>query len=107
MARLPFTSPAHDLLPAKLAASIPRLGETSGQSDPIVHLKWFTPTAGFTWGIVEADPESGVCYGLVHGLEREWGTFSLDEIQEIRGPLGLPVERDLYFQPAPASQFDR
>lgn len=94
-------------MPAAIAASIPKLGETAEQSDPILHIKWFTPTSNWTWWIAEYDPVSRICYGLVHGLEREWGTFSLDEIRHIRGPLGLPVERDLYFRPAPASQFDR
>ena len=27
------------------------------------------------------------------------GYFSLKELQEVRGPFGLPIERDLYFEP--------
>ena len=100
----PFTSPAYDLIPDSIAASIPRLGETSGHSDPMIHVKWFTPDGGWTWYIAEYDPDSRICYGLVHGFEKEWGTFSLDEIKQIRGALGLPVERDLYIDPGPASQ---
>ena len=29
----------------------------------------------------------------------EWGTFSLAELEEARGPAGLRIERDLYFEP--------
>ena len=37
--------------------------------------------------------------GLVSGFEVELGYFSLKEMQEVRGPLGLPIERDLYYEP--------
>lgn len=36
-------------------------------------------------------------FGYVIGLEAELGYFSLSELEQIRGALGLPVERDLYF----------
>jgi hypothetical protein len=54
--------------------------------------------------LVELDPVDRLCFGLVVGHEREFGYFSLDELQNIRGPLGLQVERDLYFKPKPVSQ---
>ena len=38
-------------------------------------------------------------FGLVDGLERELGYFSLSELQKARGPLGLPIERDLHWRP--------
>ena len=34
------------------------------------------------------------------GLEDELGYFSLDELEEARGPLGLRIERDEHFKPA-------
>ncbi len=37
-------------------------------------------------------------YGYVEGLFDEWGTFSLKELSELRGPFGLKVERDLYWK---------
>ena len=104
MALPPFTSPAYTLIPASVAARLPRIGETSDQADPIVQVKWFTPDGGWTWFVVEYDPDSRIAYGLVEGLETEWGTFALDEIEQIRGALGLPVERDLHFEPRPVSQ---
>jgi hypothetical protein len=54
--------------------------------------------------LVELDPVDRLCFGLVVGHEREFGYFSLDELQNIRGPLGHQVDRDLYFKPKPVSQ---
>jgi hypothetical protein len=38
-------------------------------------------------------------FGLVIGFEIELGYFSLSELTSVKGTLGLPVERDLFFQP--------
>jgi len=34
----------------------------------------------------------------------EWGYFSLSELQSVKGPFGLGIERDLYFDPQPISE---
>ncbi|MEX2140589.1 MAG: DUF2958 domain-containing protein [Pirellulales bacterium] len=96
--------PGHDLMPADIAAQLPPLYASEGQSDPIARLKWFTPDSSWTWYVVEYDPAQRLCFGLVIGHERELGYVSLDEILEVRGPYGLPIERDLYFEPKPLSQ---
>ena len=98
------TEDAHDLMPPNLRATIPRLHATEGVQGRMVHLKWFTPDSFWTWFVLEFDPSDGICFGLVDGLERELGYFSLDEIEQLRGPLGLRVERDLYWQPKPLLQ---
>lgn len=38
-------------------------------------------------------------FGLVSGQEVELGYFALSELEQVRGPLGLPIERDLHFKP--------
>ena len=38
-------------------------------------------------------------FGLVQGHFKELGYFSLKELEEVTGPMGLPIERDLYWQP--------
>lgn len=43
--------------------------------------------------VCEFDGE-GILFGLVSGFEVELGYFSLSESEAVRGPLGLPVERD-------------
>jgi hypothetical protein len=65
---------------------------------PVVKL--FTPDAGATWLLSECDPdEPDRLFGLCDpGLNcPELGYVSLAEIMEVRGRLGLPVERDLHF----------
>lgn len=69
--------------------------------DPPPVVKLFTPDASATWLLTEIDPEDeDRAFGLCDlGLGwPELGWASLPEIQALRGPLGLPVERDLYFR---------
>jgi hypothetical protein len=94
------------LLPDSIARQIPPLYATENVSDPVAHVKFFTPDSSWTWFVTEYSPEQRLCFGLVLGLERELGYFSLDELEEIRGPLGLPIERDLHWQARPLSKCD-
>jgi hypothetical protein len=69
--------------------------------DPYPVLKLFTPDANATWLISEADPdEPDILFGLCDlGVGcPELGTVRLSEIAAIRGAVGLPVERDIYFR---------
>lgn len=97
-------NPAYDYMPADIVPTIPPLYATENQSDPIVHVKLFTPDSSWTSLITEYDPEQRLCFGLVIGHDREFGYFSLDELQQIRGHLGLPIERDLHWTPQPISR---
>lgn len=95
---------AHDLIPDLLREKLPPLYATQNEPDPIAHVKLFTPDSSWTWYVTEYDPADRLCFGLVVGHERELGYFSLDELLSLRGPLRLPVERDLYWQPTPLSK---
>lgn len=79
--------------------------------DPYPVVKLFTPDANATWLIAEADPEDpDILYGLCDlGLGfAEPGSVRLSEILEVRGALGLPVERDVYFAAdRPLSEYAR
>ena len=35
----------------------------------------------------------------MEGHCKELGYFNLSELESVRGPMGLPIERDLYFEP--------
>jgi hypothetical protein len=72
-------------------------GEEKGL-DALAQVKFFTPDSNWTWYASEFDGE-GIFFGLVSGLEVELGYFSLRELQETRGPMGLQIERDLHFEP--------
>lgn len=78
-----------------------RTSEVQDGFDPFPVVKLFTPDAGATWLITEAYPDGKDLrlFGLCHlGLSSpELGYVMLSEIEDVRGKLGLPVERDLYF----------
>ena len=85
------------LITQELERKLPSLGTESETA----FVKWFTPDSNWTWYVAEYDPETGECFGLVDGLEKELGYFNLKEIQDVRGKFGLPVERDRFFDPTP------
>ena len=91
------------LLTQEIINRLPKLGETDNQADPIVQVKFFCPWNHWTWYAYEYDGED-IFFGFVKGDFDEFGTFSLSELESIRGPLGLGIERDLYFKPKPLSQ---
>lgn len=94
-AQIPRTMP---LLTEEIRQRLPKLYENEelGLEAP-VHVKFFTPDSGWTWYASEFDGED-TFFGLVIGFEIELGYFSLSELEQGRGPLGLPIERDLYFE---------
>jgi len=67
----------------------------------VVHVKFFTPDSGWTWYITEGSQQDDdfLMFGLVDGMEKELGYVSLGELESAKGPLGLPIERDLYWWP--------
>jgi len=64
----------------------------------VAYVKFFTPDSNWTWYATEFDGED-IFFGLVEGFCKELGYFSLSELESIRGPYGLALERDLYWQP--------
>ena len=64
-----------------------------------MYAKFFLPDANFTWYILEYDKESNTIFALVDGLDIELGYVSIEELEQVRGHMGLHVERDLYFTP--------
>ena len=96
-------NPAYVFIPKDMADKIPALYSTEDSDDPVAVLKFFTPDSSFTWYVTEYDPEQRLAFGLVIGHERELGYFSFTELEVLRGLRGLPVERDLHFEPTPVS----
>lgn len=93
------------LLTKALAKKIPAIYAQDGKGmEATAFVKLFTPWANWTWYITEFNPETGECFGLVDGLERELGYFNLAELEAIRGPFGLKIERDQWFDAAPPCQ---
>lgn len=89
----------NNLLDAESREKLPPLytGEELGLL-AIAIVKFFTPDSNWSWYASEFD-RLDTFFGLVSGFEVELGYFSLSELQSVRGPLGLPNERDLHYQP--------
>jgi hypothetical protein len=91
-----------ELLTDEIAQRLPPLYSQEEQGDSaIAVVKFFTPWTNWTWYASEYSPEKRLFFGVAVGHEWEFGYFSLDELEEIRGPGGLTIERDLYWQPKP------
>ena len=87
------------LLTEEIRKKLPKLYEQDGKGgDAIVYLKMFCPDSDWTFFATEYDGED-MFFGLVDGHEKELGYFSLKELQSVKGPLGLAIERDLYWKP--------
>ncbi len=97
-----------ELLPAELRAQLPALYAQEGNNDPMVYAKFFTPDSSWTWFVTEGSSEDDdfIFYGYTIGQAEEWGYFSLADLSSARGPMGLPIERDLHFTPAPWSEVE-
>ncbi len=79
-----------------------RNGETGAGTDTAPVVKLFTPDANATWLLTELEPrDTSRAFGLCDlGLGfPELGYVDLGEITRLRGPAGLPVERDRHFAP--------
>lgn len=70
--------------------------------DKIVTAKYFALGTGWTWFMVELNPETGEAFGYVDGEHGEWGYFNLNELAALRYDEmgGIPrVERDKWWTP--------
>jgi hypothetical protein len=96
------------LLTQEIRKKLPPLYSQDGKGGKAVAwVKYFTPSSSWTWWAIEGGPitdDNGQevdfqFFGLVDGHCKELGYFSLSELESVRGPMGLPIERDLYWQP--------
>jgi hypothetical protein len=92
------------LMTKELEKKLPGLYATEKEKDPTALVKYFSPDSNWTWYGTEYDPGSKVFFGLVIGFEAELGYFSLMELESVTGRLGLPVERDLHWNPKRISE---
>ena len=84
-----------------------KIGSQQNDVDPIIVAKFFNPTGAGTWYATEYDPKGRLFFGYVSifgDWNDEWGFFSLEELEDYKGKLGLGIERDLYFKEQRASK---
>ena len=121
------------LLTKELEKKIPPLYSQENVKDPMVVAKFFFPAGSAAWWIIEGEwkPEMeyiedslvetdeyvqfqtkdvgrdylmfGLCM-LFTPQEAELGYVSLNELASVTGPMGLKVERDMYWTPVPLSK---
>ena len=87
------------LFPDEIRRKLPPFYSQDGKGGKAVaYVKFFSPSSNWTFYVCEFDGKD-TFFGLVEGFEKELGYFSLSELESARGPMGLPIERDLYWQP--------
>ncbi len=95
-----------ELLTKALVKRFAQVGSQENVKDPIIIARFFDPCGAGTWYATEYDPAARTFFGYVSifgDWNDEWGSFSLDELTGYKGPLGIGIERDLYWQEKPAS----
>ncbi len=92
------------LLTEEIKKNLPPLGATENQKDPIAQVKFFNPCGMGTWWACEYDPDDGIFFGKADLGFPELGYYSLEELEDYKGPFGLGIERDIHFQPKPLSE---
>ena len=77
------------------------LAKGQREPDPVPVVRFFNPVGAATWLATEID-EDGIMFGLADlGFgSPELGSFALEEMESIRLPFGLGIERDILFEGA-------
>ena len=79
-----------------------RKNKEQKDNDPIVIAKFFNPSGSGTWYATEYNEKTRIFYGYVSLFgdhNDEWGSFSLDELEEFVGNFNMRIERDKFFKP--------
>lgn len=96
-----LTSELEHRLRENAAARLDALGRGMREPDPVPVVRFFSLVGVATWIATEIDAD-GILFGLADlgfGCP-ELGSFSLAELEAVRLPFGLGIERDLLFEPA-------
>ena len=95
------------LLTKELMDKLPKLYSQENVKDPMVIVKFFNPVGRGNWFAIEYNPEEKLFFGyasLFGDYNDELGYFGLEELEQVKLPLGIKIERDLYFEPTPLSE---
>lgn len=124
------------LITKEILEDFKKMGSQENSSDPTVIVKFFNPSGAGTWYATEVceiklkgikswcsqlndidldkldleQIENIIFFGYISIFGDdcdEFGNFSLKELQEFRGHLGLGIERDTYFKQEKLSKFKK
>jgi hypothetical protein len=89
------------LMPDPIRARLLANGALAEETDHVPVVKFFNPVGPATWVLTELMADGDTLFGLCDlGFGcAELGTGSLAELQSVRLPFGLRIERDLWFRP--------
>ena len=79
--------------------SYPLYSQDGKGLDSLVLVKYFNPIGAGTWLITGAERKPNgdwLLFGYCCIFEWEWGYVLLSELQNLKLPFGLGIERDLY-----------
>jgi hypothetical protein len=95
------------LFPEALLATVPALYSTeqTPTERKLAYIKVFDPCGRGTWYACEFNPDEGLFFGYVVSPLGpdcdEWGYFDKLELEQVTNRLGLRLERDVWWKPAP------
>jgi hypothetical protein len=97
------------LLTKEIRNSLPKLYATESipSNEKVAVAKFFYPYGRGTWYATEFDGEDtffGYVVSMLGPDCDEYGYFSLSELESVKGPLGLGIERDIAFRPTKLSE---
>ena len=76
------------------------IGSQDGKGmDAEVVVKYFNPCGAGTWLITEGEKQENgdwLFFGYCNLFEWEWGYVMLSELESVKLPFGLTIERELY-----------
>lgn len=81
-------------------ANYPLYSQEGKGQDADVICKFFNPCGRGTWYVLEGNKlENGdyEFFGIVDLYEREYGYFTLSQLESVRLPYGISIERDRFF----------
>jgi len=86
------------LVPEEIRKITPEIGSQENNKNALAVCRLFTPWTHWSWFIVEANYETGECFGVVDGHEKELGYFDLKELEELNID-GRKIKFDETFEP--------
>jgi len=94
------------LLTEQMRKTLPSLGSTAEESNPMCVAHLFNPVGAGDWYIIEGGEVNGeyIFYGIANIIAPDFGEFLLSELENVKLPFGLTIERDLYWTPKPAQE---
>lgn len=89
------------LLDEELRQKLPPLNSQEAEDDPFVYAKFFLPGTNTAWYVTEGEAAGNefVFFGFVTQPVNQFAEFHLSQLERIRGPHGVGVERAPEFTP--------